>query len=450
MLDAIANIFRIPELRSRVLFTLLILALIQIGQFVTIPFINPNALNEQLSQGGLFSMLNMFSGGAFGQCSIFALGIMPYISASIILQLMTVTSPYLEELSKKGEEGRRKINQYTRYGTVLITSIQSFMLSFSLEAGLLGDIVYSPGWGFRFLCVVTITAGSILLMWMGELITEHGIGNGISLIIFANIVALIPSAFSRASVLLYNEDPSFTPLTAIITMAVFVVVIAGVVYIQFGQRRVPIKRGREVRGSKMYASQSNSYLPLRVNTAGVIPVIFAAAILSLPQFVIQLTTPLQTSENFQWIYNAFFWLSESMRPGMLVYSIFYILLIIFFCYYYTAITFNPKDVAENLQRSGATIPGYSHGHRTEAYLTKILSRITFSGAIFLALVAIMPDVMAAWLDVPYDLAGLLGGTSIIIIVGVALDTVNQLENHLRVRNYDGFLKKGKVRGRSGM
>lgn len=450
MLDAITNIFRIPELRVRVLFTLGILALIQVGHFVTIPMVSPAALNQNLSQGGLFSLLNMFSGGAFVRCSIFALGIMPYISASIILQLMTVTSPYLEELSKKGEEGRRKINQYTRYGTVLITAIQSFMLSFSLEAGLLGDIVYQPGWGFRFLCVVTITTGSVLLMWMGELITEHGIGNGISLIIFANIVAQVPAAIGRASYLLYNDDPRFTPLTAIITFAVLVVVIAGVVYIQFGQRRVPIKRGRMVRGSRMYASQANSYLPLRINTAGVIPVIFAAAILSLPQFVIQLSTPLQFSENFGWVYDAFFWLSSSMQPGMLIYTMLYVLLIIFFCYYYTAITFNPKDVAENLQKSGATIPGYSHGHRTELYLTKILSRITFAGAIFLSIVAIMPDVMARFLEVPYDLAGLLGGTSIIIIVGVALDTVNQLENHLRVRNYDGFLKKGKVRGRSGM
>ncbi len=452
MIDAIVNIFRIPDLRRRVIFTLAIIALLQIGQSVPIPGINPIELQNSSRQGSdLFNLIDLFAGGAFLQCSVFALGIMPYISASIILQLLTVTSPYLEELSKKGEEGRKKITQYTRYGTVLITMFQSFLLSFSLEnAQYWGNIVYEPGWVFRFMCMVSMTAGTMVIMWMGELITEHGIGNGISLIIFANIVARIPEAVSQGYTLLAMEEPTFTPLKALVTIFVLIVVIAGVVIIQYGQRRVPIKRGRMVRGGRMYGSQSNAYLPLRINTAGVIPVIFAAAILTLPAFFLNFTTPLQGHETFGWVFNIFEWLSDNLQPGMVIYSIIYVTLIIFFCYFYTAITFNPKDVAENLQKYGSTIPGYSHGKRTEEYLTRILNRITLAGAIFLAAVAVMPDIMQRSMQIPQSIAGLMGGTSIIIVVGVALDTVNQIENHLRVRNYDGFRRRGRIRGRSGM
>jgi len=452
MIDAIANIFRIPDLKKRVLFTLAIIALLQIGHSVPIPGINPLQLAKTTKTGSdLFNLIDIFAGGAFLQCSVFALGIMPYISASIILQLLTVTSPYLEELSKKGEEGRKKITQYTRYGTVFITAFQSFLLSFSLEnSQYWGNIVYHPGWGFRIMCMMAMTAGTMIIMWMGELITERGIGNGISLIIFANIVARIPQAVSQAFVLLAMEEPSFTPLKALVTFAVLVVVIAGVVIIQYGQRRVPIKRGRMVRGGRMYGAQSNAYLPLRINTAGVIPVIFAAAILTLPSFFLNFATPLANSDTFKWVYNSFQWLHENLQPGMVVYSFIYVGLIIFFCYFYTAITFNPKDVAENLQKYGSTIPGYSHGKRTEEYLTRILNRITLAGAIFLAAIAVLPDVMQRYMQIPSTIAHLLGGTSIIIVVGVALDTVNQIENHLRVRNYDGFRARGKIRGRSGM
>ncbi len=453
MIDAIANIFRIPDLKRRVLFTLAILALLQIGSYIPIPGINPSELNYGGGQSGgnLFNLIDLFAGGAFLQCSIFALGIMPYISASIILQLLTVTSPYLEELSKKGEEGRKKITQYTRYLTVLITLFQSFLFSFSLEnAQMWGNIVYSPGWGFRFMCMISMTAGTVIIMWMGELITEHGIGNGISLIIFANIVARVPDAVVQGYMLLANNQPNFTPLTALVTIIIFVIVVAGVVIIQYGQRRVPIKRGRQVRGGRMYGSQSNAYLPLRINTAGVIPVIFAAAILTLPAFFLNFATPLMGHETFGWVYRMFESLSEFLSPGRFLYSILYVVLIIFFCYFYTAITFNPKDVAENLQKYGSTIPGYSPGKRTEEYLTRILNRITLAGAIFLAAVAVMPDIMSAWMQVPAGIASLMGGTSIIIIVGVALDTVNQVENHLKVRNYEGFRRRGRIRGRSGM
>ncbi|MBI1386874.1 MAG: preprotein translocase subunit SecY [bacterium] len=452
MMDAVLNIFRIPDLRRRVIFTLVVLAILEVGKFIPLPGINPLAINRQIGgSGDLFNLINMFAGGAFRRVSIFALGIMPYISASIILQLLTVTSPYLEELSKKGEEGRKKINQYTRYLTVGITAFQAFLLSFSLQnPNYWGNIVYQPGLGFQFMCIMSMTAGTIIIMWLGELITERGIGNGISLIIFANIVSVFPNSIMQAWNLLAMGEPSFSPFDALVCFIVFVIVIAGVVIVQYGQRRVPIKRGRMVRGGRMYAGQSNAYLPLRINTAGVIPVIFAAAILTLPSFFVNFAMPLQQSENFVWIYDAAMWLQSQLRPGYALYTVLYVILIIFFCYFYTAITFNPKDVAENLQKNGSTIPGYSHGKRTEEYLTRILNRITLAGAIFLAGVSVLPDLMVRFMQIPQSVAYMLGGTSIIIVVGVALDTVNQIENHLRVRNYDGFRKRGRVRGRSGM
>ncbi len=455
MIDAIINIFRIPDLRKRVLFTFGILAVLQIGKFIPIPGINPSLISYGTSGQGntLFSLVDLFAGGAFQQCSIFALGIMPYISASIILQLLTVSSPYLEELSKKGEEGRKKINQYTRYLTVAITAFQAFMLAFSFEnTEYWGPIVYSPGWMFRILTMISISTGTIIIMWMGELITERGIGNGISLIIFFNIVARVPDVTARAIELLRMEEQSFTPLKALATFVMGVIVVAGVCLIQYAQRRVPIKRGRMVRGGRMYGAQANSYLPLRINTAGVIPVIFAAAILILPATFLQFLTPLAGSENIiaKGIYDSLDYVSNSLRPGGIIYTVIYVALIVFFCYFYTAITFNPKDVAENLQKYGSTIPGYSHGKRTEEYLTRILNRITLAGAIFLAAVAVFPDLMAVYMNIDSSITHLMGGTSIIIIVGVALDTVNQIENHLRVRNYEGFRKRGRIRGRSGM
>ncbi len=453
MIDAVANIFRIPDLRKRVIFTLAILAVLAIGKYIPVPGIDPSSIQERAAGGpnSLFNLMDLFAGGAFQYASIFALGIMPYISASIILQLLTVSSPYLEELSKKGEEGRKKINQYTRYLTVGITAFQAFMFSFYLEnPQSWPGLVYSPGWGFRIMCMISMTAGTMFIMWMGELITENGIGNGISLIIFANIVARLPQAVNEGYVYLSMEEPSFTPLKALVTFAVLILVIAGIVIIQYGQRRVPIKRGRMVRGARMYGAQTNTYLPLRINTAGVIPVIFAAAILMLPNFFENFAMPLKNSENFSFIYDFFYWLSSQMIPGYFFYSVLYVGLIIFFCYFYTAITFNPKDVAENLQKYGSTIPGYSHGKRTEEYLTRILNRITLAGAIFLATVAVVPDLMQRFMQIPPNIAMMLGGTSLIIIVGVALDTVNQIENHLRVRNYDGFRNRGRIRGRSGM
>lgn len=454
MWDTFANIFRIPDLRNRVLFTAAILALLQIGKYIPVPGIDVVALNQAASSsgGGFFQLFNLFAGGAFMQCSIFALGIMPYINASIILQLLTVSSPYLEELSKKGEEGRRKINQYTRYLTVFIAAVQAFMFSFVIEnPGMFGNVVIEPGWTFRILCMISMVAGTCLLMWMGELITENGVGNGISLIIFINIIAMYPGTFQEAWIYLSNENPAFTPFDALITFTLLVAVVGGVVMIQYGQRRVPIKRGRQVSGGRMYSGQPNAYLPLRINTAGVIPVIFAAAILTLPGILYQFTMPFAASENLSFINE---WMrvvsDEWFAYGGILYCIVYTLLIIFFCYFYTAITFNPKDVAENLQKSGSTVPGYSHGKRTEEYLSKILNRITLAGAIFLASVSVLPYVVQGLLQIPPNIAQLLGGTSLIIVVGVALDTVNQVENHLRVRNYEGFRKRGRIRGRSGM
>jgi len=454
MIDAIANIFRIPDLRKRVIFTFGVLALLQIGKYLPIPGIDPTQIKfGTQGGGGLFSLVDLFAGGAFRQCSIFALGIMPYISASIILQLLTVSSPYLEELSKKGEEGRKKINQYTRYLTVAITALQAFMLSFSFEnsESMWGQMVYEPGWTFKILTVFSITAGTIIIMWLGELITERGIGNGISLIIFFNIVARVPSVAGKAFKLLQMEEPSFTPLDGLAVAVMCVVVVAGVCLIQYGQRRVPIKRGRVQRG-KMYGAQANSYLPLKINTAGVIPVIFAAAIMMLPATFLQFLTPLQGSENAiaAFIYNSLDYLANMLMTGKPLYTVLYVALIIFFCYFYTAITFNPKDVAENLQKYGSTIPGYSHGKKTEQYLSRILNRITLAGSVFLAAVAVLPDLVGVWMKIDPGITSIMSGTSIIIIVGVALDTVNQVENHLRVRNYDGFRKRGKVKGRSGM
>ena len=325
------------------------------------------------------------------------------------------------------------------------------MLSFALEnPQTSGEAIQNPGWEFRFMAMFSMTAGTMIIMWMGELITEHGIGNGISLIIFANIISRVPLAFAEGIQLISMDDTSFTPIKAIVTFMVLIVVIAGVVVIQFGQRRVPIKRGRMVRGGRMYGAQSNSYLPLRVNTAGVIPVIFASSILILPATFVQFALPIESSQYFGWIHTALLWISENLSRGFFLYSILYVALIIFFCYFYTAITFNPKDVAENLQKYGSTIPGYSHGKRTEEYLTRILNRITLVGAIALSMIAILPDIMQNYMKIPPDLANLLGGTSIIIVVGVALDTVSQIENHLRVRNYDGFRKHGRVKSRSGM
>ncbi len=452
--DALGNVFRIPDLRRRVLFTAGMLALLQLGAFIPVAGIDGHALQQMMNQntasGGasVFNLLDLFSGGAFRRASVFALGIMPYISASIILQLLTVVSPQLEQISKSGEEGRRKINQWTRYGTVAISFFQGAMLSVAVQGWGTPEfpLVPNPGIMFFFLCGLGMTTGTVIIMWMGEQITERGIGNGISLIIFANIVNRLPQAVARASYYVTNNDPRFTPLTAMGTLVVFLIVIWVVVGIQFGVRKVPIHRGRmmaQLRGSQ-------HHLPIRVNTAGVIPVIFASSILILPATVAQFAGKLENVEQVAWVYYSLSWLSDQLMPGTLLYTILTLILIIFFSFFYTAITFNPKDVADNLKKSGTTVPGKQPGKKTEEYLEKILNRVTWGGAVFLAFVAVLPDVASKWMEIPVDISGFLGGTTVIIMVGVALDTVNHIENHLRVRNYDGFRRRGRIRGRSGM
>lgn len=451
--DALANVFRIPDLRRRVIFTASMLAILQLGAFIPVPGIDASLLraftSSDTASTGVFNLLDLFTGGAFRRCSVFALGIMPYISASIILQLLTVVSPTLEQISKSGEEGRKKINQWTRYGTVGITFFQAWMLSVAVQTWDVDGIplVPNPGMLFHLMCAVGMTTGTMLIMWMGEQITERGIGNGISLIIFANIVNRMPEAVVLGYTYIADNNPRFTALDALATMIVFLIVIWVVVTIQYGVRKVPIHRGRMM--TRMRGSQH--FLPIRVNTAGVIPVIFASSILILPataqNFV---ASGLEESEYWGWVYSSINWLTEQLMPGTFLYTILTIALIVFFSFFYTAITFNPKDVADNLKKSGTTVPGKQPGKKTEEYLERILNRVTWAGAFFLAFVAVLPDIASAWMDIPPAIANMLGGTSIIIVVGVALDTVNQIENHLRVRNYDGFRRRGRIRGRSGM
>ena len=444
MFDTFGNIFRIPELRKRILFTLSMIVVYQLGAHIPVPGVDAIALQKHMEdaaqEGTLLGFIDMFAGGGFKRLSVFALGIMPYISASIILQLLTVVSPYLEKLSKEGEEGRKKITQYTRYGTVIITAFQSFMLTYWI---LSMDVVPNPGfeiplgfgrlYGFQIMTVLTVTSGTVFLMWLGEQITERGIGNGISILITVGIIVRFPQAVILTIIDIVQGGGNMNAFKAITVLVLLLVAMAFIVILQYGQRRIPIKRGKQVVGRKQYAANV-SYLPIKINTAGVIPVIFASAILMFPATIAQFTG-LDFLEKF----------SFALSPGGVINILLNVILIVFFCYFYTAITFNPKDTAENLQKYGATIPGYSHGKRTEHYIDRILTRVTLAGAIGLAVIAVFPDIVYRYMNVRSDIASFLGGTSLIIVVGVALETVNQIENHLRIRNYDGFRKRGRVK-----
>jgi preprotein translocase subunit SecY len=422
------NIPKIPELRRRLLFTLMMLAVYRIGIFVSVPGVNRAVMRKVVSQsaGSFLGLFNMFSGGALEQASIFALGIMPYISASIILQLLTVVIPTLDKLQKEGEMGRRKINQYTRYGAVLLSIVQSFFIATYQESmnkayAQYGDVVTTPGWGFRLLAVLTLTTGTIFIMWLGEQITERGIGNGISLIIFAGIVAEIPSATGR----LYEKAAKLGELTAFdlaVIGIVIVAVIAVIIFFERGMRKIPVQYAKRVVGRKMYGGQS-THLPLKVNTAGVIPPIFASSILMFPQ---QMASFIQTP----WMQR----ISEGLQPGDWRYNTVYVGLIIFFCYFYTAVTFNPVDVADNMKKFGGFIPGIRPGKKTADYIDKVLTRITFGGALYISAVCVLPTMMQSKLKVPFY----FGGTGLLIVVGVALDTVQQIESHLITRHYEGF------------
>ena len=430
------NIFKIPELKKRILFTLAMLAVYRIGAHIPTPGINGAALAEFFAstQGTILGFFDMFSGGALSRLTIFALGIMPYISASIILQLLTIVWPYLEKLKKEGEQGQKKITQYTRYGTVLLSIVQSTGISIGLEAmrsptGAL--IVPEPGLSFRLMTILTLTAGTSFIMWLGEQISERGIGNGISLIIFAGIIAGTPAAIINSFRLLGTGE--LQPFAMILLLLFMVFVVGVIVFFESGQRKIPIQYAKRIVGRKMYGGQS-THLPLKINTSGVIPPIFASSIIMFPATIAQFI-------DHPWMAT----ISANLTPATLFYSLVFIGAVFFFCYFYTAIIFNPVDVADNMKKHGGFVPGIRPGGRTSEYIDKILSRITFCGAIYLSLICVLPDYLIRYMNIPFY----FGGTSLLIVVGVSMDTMQQIESHLHMRSYEGFMKKGKLKGRKG-
>lgn len=443
MASNVADIAKIPELRKRVIFTLVLLAIYRIGVFITVPGVDRQVMKNimKAASGSFLGLFNMFSGGALEQLSIFALGIMPYISASIILQLLTVVIPALDQLQKEGESGRRKINQYTRYGTVVLSLVQGFFIARWLEgsssqAGMaqFGSVVLEPGIRFDLLAMLTLTTGTAFIMWLGEQITERGIGNGISLIIFAGIVARFPDAMVQ----LFQKSSGQGDLTIFelfLIGAIVVLVIAVIIFFERGQRRIPVQYAKRVVGRKVYGGQS-THLPLKINVAGVIPPIFASSILLFPA---QLASFVQSS----WMQR----LADVLNPGDWRYNTLYVALIVFFCYFYTAVTFNPVDVADNMKKYGGFIPGIRPGRKTAEYIDRVLTRLTFGGAIYISAVCVLPTIMQDRFKVSFY----FGGTSLLIVVGVALDTVQQIESHLITRNYDNVIVPGgpRIRGRQG-
>jgi preprotein translocase subunit SecY len=433
ILSSFQNIFKIPELKSRVLFTLALLAVYRIGAHIPTPGIDGRELSKFLTEraGALMGFFDIFTGGALSQMAIFALGVMPYISASIIFQLLTVVIPAIGKLAKEGEAGRKKIVRYTRYATVFIAAIQSFGISVGLEGMAGGAFVQNPGWSFRLMTMITLTSGTIFLMWLGEQITERGIGNGISLIIFAGIVAGLPNAVISTIRLVQAGELSIFFVIFLIVMMVAVVV--AIIYMERGQRKIPVQYAKRVVGRKVYGGQT-THLPLKINTAGVIPPIFAASIIMFPATVAGFIA-------IPWVQA----IARQLSPGTLLYTVLYVGMIFFFAYFYTAIIFNPVDIADNLKKYGGYIPGIRPGQKTSEYIYRVLSRLTFVGAIYLAVVCIIPEILIGRFNVPFY----FGGTSLLIAVGVSLDTISQIESHLITRSYEGFLKKGRIRGRRG-
>jgi preprotein translocase subunit SecY len=457
-LQSFANVFNVPDLRKRVVFTFLLLAVYRLGSHIPTPGVDPAAIDAffRSSAGSLFGFLDIFSGGALRRLSVFALGIMPYISASIILQLLTVVWPYLEKLSKEGEMGRKKITQYTRYGTVLLSFIQASGIALWLEKQVAptgARLVPHPGWGFRLMTILTLTTGTIFIMWLGEQITERGIGNGISLIIFAGIVVGLP----RAIFGLFQQvrGGTINILTLIGVLAFMVGIIALIVFVERAQRRIPVQYAKRVVGRRIYGGQ-NTYLPLRVNTGGVIPIIFAISIIQLPSYIATLVGADWTKK-----------VANSLSQGQPLYVVLYALGILFFCYFYTSIVFNPTDTADNMRKYGGFIPGIRPGKKTSDYIDTVLSRLTIIGALYLTFVALLPDFLSRgfrFASLPWIGARLeaslprffsegfgfnfyFGGTSLLIVVGVAMDTVQQVESKLVEHHYTGFLKKSRIRGR---
>jgi preprotein translocase subunit SecY len=435
VLEGFATASRVPELRKRLLFTAAALAIYRLGVAIPTPGIDGVALKSFIdTQRQLLGMVFMFTGGALERFSIFALGIMPYISASIILQLLTVVIPYLEKLSKEGELGRRKITQYTRYGTVGLSLVQSLFIAMGLETVTSpggGAVVFEPGWSFRLMTVITLTTGTAFIMWLGEQITERGIGNGISLIIFAGIVAALPSAIGTEWELMKLGEPGHGPLVEVGLLALMVGVVAFIIYMERAQRRIPVQYAKRIVGRRMYSGQS-SHLPLKINTSGVIPPIFASSLLLFPGTITGFV-------EHDWARTLQAWLA----PGTWLYELVYVGLIVFFCYFYTAVSFNPTDVAENMKKFGGYIPGIRPGPRTAEYIDRILIRITLSGALYVAAVCVLPTILITQANTSFY----FGGTALLIVVGVALDTVAAMETHMITRSYEGFMKRGRIRGR---
>ena len=437
MIDKERTIFNIPELRAKIIYTLSILIVVRVGAHIPIPGVDANALAgafERL-QDTLFGLFNMFVGGAFEKASLFSLGIMPYISASIIIQLMGSVLPYFQRLQKEGEAGRKKITQITRYGTVLIATMQSYGVTVFLEKEL--QVVVNPGALFVFTAIISMVTGTILLMWMGERVTERGIGNGISLIIMVGIISSLPFVIGNEIRAVIAGEKLF--ISELVLMGIMFLVICFVVLLTQGTRKIPVQYAKRVVGRKVYGGQ-NTHIPLRVNTAGVMPIIFAQSIMFIPSTV------------------STFFVDSDFSAGIMrwfsfehpVYWIFFGLMIIFFTYFYTAIAFDPIQVSSQMKQQGGFIPGVRPGKKTSEFIDNILSKVTLPGSVALAMVAIFPYILMQTMDVEYDLASFFGGTSLLIIVGVALDTLQQLESHLMMRHYDGFLTKGKIRGRRRM
>ena len=437
MASSIANIAKITELRRRILLTLVLLAVYRVGVFVSVPGVNRQVMKDMVkaASGSFLGLFNMFSGGALEQMSIFALGIMPYISASIILQLLTVVIPALDRLNKEGEQGRKQINQYTRYGTIVISMVQAFFIARYLESSSrtqFGSVVADPGLGFELLTMLTLTTGTAFIMWLGEQITERGIGNGMSLIIFAGIVARFPDALVQ---LLQKSSGQgdMTVFDLLVITGIVVAVIAAIIFFERGYRKIPVQYAKRVVGRKVYGGQS-SHLPLKINVAGVIPPIFASSILLFPA---QLAGFVQSS----WMQRA----ADVLNPGDWRYNTLYVGLIIFFCYFYTAVTFNPVDIADNMKKYGGFIPGIRPGKKTAEYIDRVLTRLTLGGALYISAVCVLPTFLQQKFKVPFY----FGGTSLLIVVGVALDTVQQIESHLITRNYENVTgpKGPRIRGR---
>ena len=460
--NVLKNLFAVTDLRNRVLFTLAMLGVYRVGSHIPTPGVNTEALAilAEQTRNTMFGLYDMFSGGNLSQVTIFALGVMPYISSSIILQLLTVVWPTLERISKEGELGRRKITQYTRYLTLALAFVQSPGIAFFLErqtqiAGGL-PLVYVPGWGFRFMCVLTLTTGTMFIMWLGEQITERGIGNGMSLLIFAGIVVGLPSAVLTTFDQMRTGQISLLRIVFLVVM--MVAVISAIIFVERGHRRITVQYAKRVVGRRQYGG-SSTHIPLKVNTGGVIPVIFASSILAFPATVATMF------ESGTWGRAG----TVQLAYGMPLYNLMYIGGIIFFCYFYTAIIFNPDDVAENMRKYGGFIPGIRPGKRTAEHIDTILARLTLVGALYLSAVAILPEflltgfrvapipfigeqldaLMPLWVTQGVGITFFFGGTSLLIVVGVAMDTVNQVESQLIMRHYDGFMKKTRIRGRRG-